>query len=91
MKPDPRLEAHLIQCEEIAQERQRSGEWPWEPKDVKEDAYVLSQETVDGVAELIAVLQSVWREAGIRPPSKSDHENNDQTETCNPNSRQDPD
>lgn len=83
MKPDPRLEAHLIHCENVAEDRRQSGQWPWDEPEITEDDYTLSQDTVDGVAELIAVLQSVWREAGLRPPSKSDHENISQTETDN--------
>jgi|GEM_PF-3392184 len=91
MKTDPRLEAHLAHCEKVAEDRRQAGQWPWDEPEITEDDYILSQDTVDGVAELIAVLQSVWREAGIRPPSKSDHENKDQTEFINPNNRQDRD
>jgi hypothetical protein len=85
MKPDPRLEAHLIHCKNVAEDRRRTGKWPWDEPEITEDDYTLSQDTVDGVAELVAVLQSVWREAGLRPPRKSDHENNCQTKTSNAN------
>lgn len=80
MKPDPRLEAHLINCEKVAQELQRSGQWPWGHKKITEDEYVLNQDTVDGVAELIAVLQSIRRDANQSPSIKPDHENEDQPE-----------
>ena len=81
MKPDRRLEAHLIHCENVAEKRRKAGQWPWEEPEIAEEDYILSQEAVDAVAELITVLQSIRRRTADRRSTAIDHDYKDHVKT----------
>ncbi len=81
MKPDRRLEAHLIHCERVAEDRRRAGQWPWDDPEITEEDYILSQEAVDAVAELITVLQSIRRRTADRRSTAINHDHKNHVKT----------
>ncbi len=73
MTPDPRLEAHLEACKRAERKRRQNGDWLWPDPPTPED-FQLSQATVDAVADLIAILQSIQRRAGVQARTENTYD-----------------
>lgn len=89
MKPDPHLEAHLKCCRETAEQLREDGMWPWPDEASNEPDQQLSQDTIDAVADLIAILQSIEPTTNDGPNPFHHHDNNQPSQNEQNNQRSD--